>query len=360
MISKWKVISAMDKSKIKAISLYSGGLDSILAIKIVLEAANQGLDIIPIKFFTPFFNYRNEQEKEKERSYLREKFHIELRLIDLTDEFLKILAHPYYGYGKNLNPCIDCRILMLKKAKEVMEKEHAAFILTGEVAGQRPKSQKMDKMKIIEKQAGLNGYVLRPLSAKLLDFTKPEKENIINRSKLFDISGRSRYMQMKLAKKHDIKYFTTPSGGCLLTDPEYARRLKVIMGKAPLDAHIANCLRWGRAFIIGKKLLIVGRNDFENKKLLQLAREKDLLIQPKKIPGPICLFIENRNFISEELNQAVAICAKFTIKETKKIKVQYGIKQTLMDSMENLKNLELDGYLETIPMAPELLGEFKV
>lgn len=350
----------MDKNKVKAISLYSGGLDSILAIKIVLEAANQGLDIIPIKFFTPFFDYKNEQEREKERNYLREKFHIELRLIDLTDEFLKILAHPYYGYGKNLNPCLDCRILMLKKAKEVMEKEHAAFIFTGEVAGQRPKSQKTDNMKIIEKKAGLNGYVLRPLSAQLLDFTNPEKENIINRSKLFDISGRSRYIQMNLAKKYDIKYFTTPSGGCLLTDPEYARRLKVIMEKALLDAHVANCLRWGRAFIIDKKLLIIGRNDFENKKLLQLAREKDLLIQPKKIPGPICLFIDNRNFRNEELNLAAAICAKFTIKEDERIWVQYGIKQDIMDSIGGLKNLELDECLEIIPMASEVLGEFKV
>lgn len=340
---------------LKAISLYSGGLDSILAIETVLAAATEKIEIIPIKLITPFFNFKTVEEEKKEIDYIKRRFGFELRLIDITDDFLKILDAPKYGYGKNLNPCVDCKILMLKKAKEIMEKNKALFIFTGEVAGQRPKSQKIDKLRIIEKEAGLDDYLLRPLSAKLLKETLAEKNGIIDRNKLFDISGRSRNRQLKMAKFYNIEYFATPSGGCLLTDPEYARKLKIIKEKFHVYNHLLNFLRWGRIFLIDEHLFIVGRNDFENRQILKLVSEDDLLLQPLEIPGPLCVILGGAKVLgyhetSKILNTAASICVKFTVKENKKIKVQYGLKNKEMEKIEELIKLRLENTLITEPL----------
>lgn len=350
----------------KAISLYSGGLDSILAIVILLQAAKVKLEIIPVKFVTPFFNYRDEKQERRERDYLKEKFNVNLQIIDITDAFLEILDKPKYGYGKNLNPCIDCKILMLKKARDIMQKEKSSFVFTGEVIGQRPKSQKFDKMRLIEKQTELEGYLLRPLSAKLLKETLPEKENIINRNGLLSINGRSRDIQLSLAKDYDLKYFTTPSGGCLLTDPEYARKVKKLKEKLDLNSHILKFVRWGRIFLIKNKLLVVGRNDFENKKILKLAAKDDLLIQPKEIPGPLCAFLNGGKVIEDQFGEQyltilASICAKFTIKkEYKLIQVQYDTKKKEMDKIENLKDLRLEKVCGIYPILDEHLMQYIV
>lgn len=353
------------KKTTKAIALYSGGLDSILAIETVLAAAKGQLDIIPIKLITPFFNFKTADEEKKEIDYLKERYDLKLQLINITDDFLKILHKPKYGYGKNLNPCVDCKILMLKKAKEIMKKNKASFIFTGEVAGQRPKSQKIDKLRIIEREAGLDGYVLRPLSAKLLKETITEKNGVIDRNKLFDISGRSRNRQLELAKFYNIEHFATPSGGCLLTDPEYARKLKIIKEKFPVNNHLINFLRWGRIFLIYDYLFIVGRNDFENKQILKFTSKDDLLIQPKEIPGPLCALLGGSKVLGypeqeKFLKLATSICAKFSIKEGKLIKVQYGLKNKNIENIENLRELKLKKTLIVNPLKKDILPQFQI
>lgn len=344
----------MSKNSFKAIGLYSGGLDSVLAIRILLKASLVPLRIISVRFNTPFFNSLEEkQEKfQQESDYLKERFNIELKNFDITKDFLKILKRPKYGFGKHLNPCIDCRILMLKKAKEIMLQEKAEFIFTGEVIGQRPKSQRVDNLRVIEKESGLKGYLLRPLSAKLLDETIPEKQRIINRNKLYDITGRSRTIQLNLAKKFGIKYFTTPSGGCLLTDPEYSRKLSIIKSQCDLEKNnrILNFLGNGRIFIMKKNLLIIGRNDVENKKLLRIAGNTDLLIQPKKIPGPLCVFLKTSKaskYLTDEknLNEIASICAKYTKSSTEYVNIQFGFKRKEMEQINKLTDLRLKNTL---------------
>lgn len=353
------------KKLLKAVGLYSGGLDSILAIEAVLAAAKRRIEIIPIKLITPFFNFKTVDDEKKEIDYLKKRFGLELRLIDITDDFLKILDKPKYGYGKNLNPCVDCKILMLKKAKEIMEKNKASFIFTGEVAGQRPKSQKIDKLRIIEREAGLEDYLLRPLSAKLLKETIVEKNGTIDRNKLFDISGRSRDKQLELVKYYNIDYFATPGGGCLLTDPEYARKLKIIKGKFPYNSHLLNFLRWGRIFLIYDHLFIVGRNDFENKKILKLTTEDDLLVKPKEIPGPLCALLSGAKVLryldaQKNLTAATSICARFSIKETKAIEIQYGLKEKEMENIERLVDLKLENTLIITPIENYDLIQYQV
>lgn len=353
----------------KAVCLYSGGLDSILAIHLVLKAAELKIVIIPIKFITPFFDYKNKEELEKEAAYLKERFNIKLRTVDLTNEYLRLLDKPKHGFGKNLNPCIDCKILMLEKAKEIMQKEKAEFIFSGEVVGQRPKSQMRDKLLIIEKEAALENILLRPLSAKLLKETAIEKKGILNREKLYDISGRSRSVQLTLAQKFDIRYFTTPSGGCLLTDHEYARKLKIIKEKIKLNSHLVKFLKWGRVFIIKNKLFVVGRNDDENKKLLYLAENRDLIIQPKEIPGPLCVFICDSKVSGHPqdgkfLKVLCSICAKYTLKrdsdKDKKILVQYGEKSVEMATMVNLRELILKNSLRVKAASKEEIRSYSI
>jgi tRNA U34 2-thiouridine synthase MnmA/TrmU len=219
------------KKNSKALVLLSGGLDSILAAKIL---KNQGIKITALSFRSYFFNEKNAKKAAK-------NLKIPIKIIDFSRENLGIVKNPKHGYGRAMNPCIDCHILMLKKAKEILEKEKfhpapepsarygASFVVTGEVLGQRPMSQNKNSLNLIEKESGLRGYLLRPLSAKLLEPTIPEKEGLIKREKLFDITGRSRKRQMALAKKWKIKWYPTPTGGCLLTDLGFGKRLKELL-----------------------------------------------------------------------------------------------------------------------------------
>jgi len=333
-------------NKIKAIGLYSGGLDSILAVQAVLDAARIPIEIVLIRFITAFFDYKNEDEFNKESEYLKKRFNIDLKIIDITEDYLEILDKPRYGYGKNLNPCIDCKILMLKKAKEIMEKEKANFVFTGEVIGQRPKSQQKDTMRLIEKGAGLEGYLLRPLSAKLLKEIIAEQDGLMDRKKMLSINGRSRREQLEIAKKNNIKYFATPSGGCLLTDKEYSRKLGIIKEKIGLNAHILKFVGKGRLFIIDKQLFIVGRNELENKKLLKLVKKNDLLFQPEKTPGPLCVFLRTSQVSAylkdiKKLKVLACICAKYTVKNQKTLTIQYGFKKDRLKNIQDLRTLKL-------------------
>jgi tRNA U34 2-thiouridine synthase MnmA/TrmU len=274
----------------KAIALVSGGLDSTLATKLIKE---QGIEIIALNFKTPFSlcDRKTLNSCGSHSRKLANNLGIEFRVINVTDEFFAILKNPKYGYGSNMNPCIDCRILLFKKSKEVMHKVGASFIITGEVLGQRPMSQHKQALEIIEKESGLESLVLRPLSARLLSPTLPERNGWVDRNKLLRFSGRSRKPQMELAKILNIKEYNQPAGGCLLTDPQFAKRLKDLIMHRELNLDNVELLKIGRHFRISAHAkLIVGRNEKENEQLINLVKDKDYLFVPtEEIAGPTSL-----------------------------------------------------------------------
>jgi len=288
--------------KTKALVLLSGGLDSILAVKI-LEA--QGVKIKGLGFKSYFFN-------EKLAKKAARALNIPIKIIDLSKEHLNLVKKPKYGYGKGMNPCIDCHILMLKKAKQIMLKEKFDLVATGEVLGERPMSQNLKSLKLIEKKSGLKGYLLRPLSAKLLEPTIPEKKGLIERKKLLDISGRSRKRQLKLAKKFKIKSYPSPAGGCLLTDLEFSKRLKDLFEKYPrCQGNDIELLKLGRHFWQNKVKIIVGRNEEENKKIRKLAKRGDVLVEMENYPGPLTLV---RSYSGKKIDPKVLEKARFLTK----------------------------------------------
>jgi len=272
----------------KAIALISGGLDSALAARWVKE---QGIEVMGLRFKIPF-------SLNLSKSFF--DLGIEIREINIDEDFLKILEKPRYGYGSQMNPCIDCKILMLSKAKELMHECSASFIITGEVLGQRPMSQNKQSLEIIAKRAGLEGLVLRPLSAKLLPETIPEREGWIKQEKLFSFSGRGRKAQVELARVLGIKEYHQPAGGCLLTDPEFSKRLRDLIAHEGLNGNNIELLKIGRHFRISSQAkLVVGRNEKENDRLVNLACQDDYLFMPTdELAGATSL---GRGIFSEEL-----------------------------------------------------------
>ena len=215
------------KNKYKAIALFSGGLDSTLAILTILR---QGIDVTAITFLTHFgCDISDKSSCSKDPFSAAEKFGFQVKLCHLADKFIEIVKNPKHGHGRNMNPCIDCRILMLKEAKELMGITGADFIITGEVVSQRPMSQMRNTIYMIDKEAGVSGIVLRPLSAKLLEQTLPETKGIVDRERLYGFHGRSRKPQMALAKELGLTEYPMPASGCLLTEPNYSYRLRELL-----------------------------------------------------------------------------------------------------------------------------------
>lgn len=274
----------------KAIALISGGLDSTLATRLMQTF---GLELIGLHTLSPFClcNRRSSSGCFHGASSVAKDLGVRLVNINVAEEFLEIVKRPPHGYGSNMNPCIDCRILLFKKARQLMQQENAAFVITGEVLGQRPMSQKLNTMRLIEKEAGLEGLVLRPLSAKVLEATIPEQKGLVSRDKLLAISGRGRKQQFALASDFGIKDYPCPSGGCLLTDPEFCRRLKDLMQDRGFSLEDVNLLKLGRHFRLSPFVkLVVGRNEKENQALFNLARGEDyLFFPPLDIAGPTAL-----------------------------------------------------------------------
>jgi tRNA U34 2-thiouridine synthase MnmA/TrmU len=273
---------------IKAISLISGGLDSTLATKVIMD---QGIEVIAANFISPFCRCDHKTGCRHEAAFVSDELKIPLKMVNISKDFLEVLKSPKHGYGSNMNPCIDCRILMLKKAKELMDELGASFLITGEVLGQRPMSQRRDAMRTIEKDAGVLGLVLRPLSAKLLEPTIPEEKGWVDRQKLLDFSGRSRKAQIQLACDYNIKDYPCPAGGCLLTDPAFSKRIKDLIGHNELTMDDVKLLNHGRHFRIADSAkLIVGRNEHDNDMLRSLRKESDLFLMPiEEEPGASAL-----------------------------------------------------------------------
>jgi len=297
----------------KALALFSGGLDSILSVCLIKQ---QGIEVEAVCFTSLFFDAK---KAEKASSDLN----IPLLKVDITEKLLPIIKSPPHGFGKGVNPCIDCHILMFKTAKKLMEKRKAKFLISGEVLGERPKSQNRKALKIIDKETELEGYILRPLTAKNLPPTVPEIQGWVEREKLLGIKGRSRKVQFELAKKFGIKDFPPPAGGCLLTDPNFSKRMKYLISTARLNENEIELLKIGRHFCLDRGArLVVGRNKKENLKIEKLAMPGDFIIKTKEYPGPTGLF---RGILSyEPLCQAASIVARYSdAPGNKEVEVSY-------------------------------------
>jgi tRNA-specific 2-thiouridylase len=270
--------------KVKALALLSGGLDSTLAVKLILD---QGISVEAVNFVTPFCLCRKGGCGALE---VAKNLKIPLKTIVSGEEYLRIVRKPRFGYGRNMNPCIDCRIFMLKKAKKYAEETGASFIFTGEVLGQRPMSQHGMTLGLIEERAGLKGKILRPLSAKLLAPTDVEKKGLVHREMLLDIEGRSRKKQISLAEELKVSGYSCPGGGCLLTYREYASKLKDLFEhKKRVSLGDVQLLRVGRHFRFGKNKIIVGRNQSENNLLLKEKMANDYCFEAQGAGSPITL-----------------------------------------------------------------------
>lgn len=290
----------------KAIVLLSGGLDSILATKLMMEL---GIEVVCVSYFIEFAMCGGGPTAAVKAA---EMLGVPLKVVDITGEYLEIFRNPKHGYGANINPCIDCKIFMLKKAKEYMGEVGASFLVTGEVLGERPMSQRRDALNIIEKNAGVRGILLRPLSAKLLPPTLPEQEGVVDREKLFDIRGRSRKPQFALAKQFGIKEYPNPSGGCLLTDPGFTKRVRDLIAHEGLTVEGLRLLKTGRHFRIGEATkLIIGRDDGENEELAPLAKNGDVCFRLKDHEGPFSIL---RGPLDEEM---IKLSAEIIAQHTK-------------------------------------------
>lgn len=271
----------------RAVALFSGGLDSLLAARLVME---QGVEVVALQFITPFFNHRHRGREEEAAAGFREKYGLECVIRDVTGEYVEMLRNPRYGYGKNFNPCIDCKIFMMRKAGALMRELGAEFLVSGEVLGQRPMSQRKDALRIVERDSGMDYRLLRPLCAKLLKPTYPEEQGLIDRERLLDISGRSRKRQMELAERFGIEDYQTPAGGCLLTDPIISKRVRSLLSTGEeVDADALRLLSVGRHFTLPGGRLYIGRNRDENAVIAALVKDGDYTLKVKERPGPLGL-----------------------------------------------------------------------
>jgi len=272
----------------KAVALISGGLDSVLAARVVME---QGYEVTGL-YFTSAFSKSFGNEKETSAAVVSRQIGIDLRVVDLGQTYIDLIRNPKHGYGKNINPCIDCKIHMLERARMVMDEIGAPFVVTGEVLGQRPMSQRRDTLHIIERDSGLKGLILRPLSATLLPPTRAEQDGLIVRDKLLGISGRSRTVQLQMAERFGIEGFSAPAGGCLLTDKNFAEKLRDLFRDQELiTPHDIQLLTVGRHFRFdsGTKI-VLGRDNRENQFLMTFASRGYHLFMPHGFPGPVALF----------------------------------------------------------------------
>jgi len=322
------------KDRIKAVALFSGGLDSILAIKLIQR---QDIEVKGINFKTPFFGLQETFVSAKDLG-------IDLEVLDITGELLEILKSPKYGLGKNMNPCIDCHALMLKKAGEYMNDIGASFILSGEVLGERPMSQNRNSLRVVEKVSGFEGKILRPLSALLLPITIPEKEGLIDRNKLLDISGRSRKRQMEIAAKMNLQNYPSPAGGCKLTDPGFSKRLRDLFIQESFSLEEIELLKLGRHFRLEKDVkLIVGRNKEENEQLINFFREGDFLFKAKNLKGPIALLKKNSKIDEALISKACQITARYCDsngEENEGIYINYNAQFNALSEVKKVKPLK--------------------
>ena len=265
----------------------------------------QGIDVEGISFISPFFGAARPRESA---AHLQ----MPLRVVDFTERFLPLIYRPPHGFGRGHNPCIDCHILMLREAGAVMLAEGFDLLFTGEVLGQRPMSQNRGSLNLVARESGFADVLLRPLSARLLRATRPELLGWVDRDRLLDISGRGRKRQLALAAELGITRYPAPAGGCLLTDPGYAARLKELLGhQAQASPRDFELLKWGRHFrLAGGAKVVVGRTQRENEAILSLLAPKDSVLQIEGYPGPIVLAPAGAD--AGDLEGAAALAAAYS------------------------------------------------
>ncbi|MHB0867795.1 MAG: hypothetical protein ACYC6B_03510 [Thermoleophilia bacterium] len=298
------------KCKRKAIALLSGGLDSRLAVKMILD---QGIEVEAVNFVTVFCTCTAKSSCKSEARKAAEDYGIKLKTINATRELMDAVRHAKHGYGRGINPCLDCRINMFRRAKEYMEETGADFIVTGEVWGERPMSQRPQAMSVIEKEAGLEGLLVRPLSAHLFEPSIPEREGWVDREKLMAIEGRSRKPQIQLAAEIGVNDYPCPAGGCLLCEKNFAVRLRSLLDEDP-DPAIPEiqALRLGRIFFSSEgRRIIIPRTEDETTRLTALAQPGDILVSAADdIPGPTTV-IKGKDIVEVTLREAAALTARY-------------------------------------------------
>lgn len=323
----------------RALALISGGLDSGLAAKLVKD---QGVEVIGICFKSAFFGCDRAIK-------MCEQIDIPLKVVDFSEEHLEMVKNPKHGYGKNMNPCIDCHAMMLNYAGKLMKELEADFIITGEVLNQRPMSQNRQALDIVKKESGYEEYILRPLCAKNLPETWMEKEGLVDRERLLDISGRGRKVQMELAEKWNIKEYPSPAGGCKLTDPGFSKRLKdLLTHNKEAKVEDIDILNIGRHFRINENVKIIStRTQDEFKQLKTMIKEGDYIFDTLDVTGSTVVLRGTPT--EEDIILAARIAARYSkAREEKNVRVKYRIynenKYNIL-TVEPVKDEEISKYM---------------
>ncbi|MGL5964253.1 MAG: tRNA (5-methylaminomethyl-2-thiouridylate)-methyltransferase [Fusobacteriaceae bacterium] len=294
------------EKKVRALALFSGGLDSALAIKIIKE---QGIEVVALNFVSHFFGGKDERAENMAR-----QLDVELVYVPFQKRHMDVVKDPVYGRGKNMNPCIDCHALMFKIAGELMEKYDADFIISGEVLGQRPMSQNYEALGKVRDLSGMGDYIVRPLSAKKLPMTKPEEDGLLDREQLLSIEGRGRSYQMELMDKYKLVEYPSPGGGCLLTDIDYSKKLRAFEQDGILDhdhAHLFYLTKIARVFRFGeKKYVFVGRDNDANHKMMEYREIGNHIIRSFDIAGPLIILCGE--FTQEDKNLAMEFFSRYS------------------------------------------------
>ena len=288
-------------SKIKAIALFSGGLDSTLAMKLIID---QGIDVIACNINTGFGSTK---DRHAHMQSMCDQVGAELRIVDIQSEYLRdVLFDPKYGYGKNFNPCIDCHAKMFEVAKRIMEAEGASFLISGEVLGQRPMSKNKESLQKVLDESNCDGLLLRPMSAKLLAPTLAEQNALVDREKLEGIAGRNRERQFALATEFGLKDFESPGGGCLLTDESFAKKMRDFLAYDKFDIDDIPVIKYGRHMRLPENAkLVVGRNQIDNEHMKNVKSQKYLHVNVAPMAGPYALL--SKSATEEEKKLAAKI-----------------------------------------------------
>ncbi|MDX1809169.1 MAG: argininosuccinate synthase [Sulfurospirillaceae bacterium] len=298
----------------RCLALFSGGLDSMLSIKLMTM---QGIEVIALNMNIGFGSKTDISETMRRRAAIAGA---DFRVIDVRENYIKdVLFSPKYGYGKNFNPCIDCHGFMFRTAKSLLKEYDASFLITGEVLGQRPMSQRANAIKSVTKLSGdEENLILRPLCAKLMQPTKPELEGWVDREKLYGISGRSRDTQLALAQSFGWDDFEKPGGGCLLTDVNFTKKMRDFIKFDNLEVDDINVLKNGRQLRLPEdSKLIIGRDEAENERIEKIKTDKYLFIKAKDIPGPSALLRATASENDKKLAREIVLSFSKTDKNKK-------------------------------------------
>ncbi|MDH4322124.1 MAG: thiamine biosynthesis protein [Desulfobulbaceae bacterium] len=302
----------MRSSPTTALALFSGGLDSIVSCRVMME---QGIRVKAVKFVSPFFGYDLLAREQEYAAEIHAKYGIDLCLRDISKPYIEMLGNPPHGYGKNFNPCIDCKILLFTEARKMMPEWNASLLISGEVIGQRPMSQRSDTLRLIERDSGCDGILLRPLCAKKQPPTIAEKQGLVDRDKLHDLYGRGRHGQIALAAHFGISDYPAPAGGCVLTDPIKSKQIARYYAEEE-EVRIPDLLmlQVGRQFMLPNGgWLALGRDEKENPRIAALAGDGDILLQMDDRPGPTALL--RRGSHPETRKIAAAIVLRYARKD---------------------------------------------